>query len=100
MRDERHRGPRSSGATGAAELETLVTELLANGRSTLVSRNPRVLVSATLVDEIGKKLDLALPNGAPLLDDVTLRLAPGEDKAAFLERARAALLELRAKEPA
>jgi selenocysteine-specific elongation factor len=45
---------------GASELESLVTALLANGRSALVSRTPRVLISATLVDEIGKKLEAAL----------------------------------------
>jgi selenocysteine-specific elongation factor len=42
---------------GASELESLVTALLAKGRAALVSRNPRLLISPTLVDEIGKKLE-------------------------------------------
>jgi selenocysteine-specific elongation factor len=47
-------------AAGASELERIVSSLLANGRTALVSKGPRVLLAKDVVDDVGKKLDAAL----------------------------------------
>jgi selenocysteine-specific elongation factor len=45
---------------GAAELERIVSSLLASGRTALASKSPRVLLAKSVVDDAGEKLDAAL----------------------------------------
>jgi selenocysteine-specific elongation factor len=45
---------------GASELEEILRSLLSEGRAALVSRNPRVLIAPGVVDDVGKRLEVAL----------------------------------------
>ena len=45
---------------GASELEEILASLLSDGRASLASRNPRVLIASEVVDEMGQRLEAAL----------------------------------------